>query len=133
MLLEALYPLLSNDAGLAAATGGRIFKVSPDVGACLPSLVYFSAGGAGEPTFDTPGMQRARLQFDGLGQTRGEAAAVLNALRILLNGFTGTLDGGLRIQNALLINPEPIDVSFEEYARDFRCYSEYYFWFTFND
>lgn len=133
MLLEALYPLLTGNADLVTAASAGIYKVTPKQGGCLPALVYFGAGGSGNPTFNTPGMQRARVQFNGLGSTRGEAAAVLEALRKLLNGYVGTLDGGLRIQNALLINPEPIDLPLEEYARDFRCYSEYYFWFVFPD
>lgn len=133
MLLEALNPLLKGDTALMTAAGGNIFKVTPPEGGCLPALVYFGAGGSGEPTFNTPGMQKVRLQFNGLGKTRGEAAGVLDALRKLLNGYVGTLENGLRIQNALLINPEPIDLPLEEYARDFRCYSEYYFWFTFID
>lgn len=131
MLLEALYPLLTSDDALVTMLKGGIHQSSLPEGACRPVMSYLSAGGSAEPTLETSGMQKVRIQFDAFGDTRAQAAKVLELLRQFLNGYRGELPGGLFIQNADLINPEPIDFPVEEYSRDFRCMSEYYFWFTF--
>ena len=131
MLLEALYPLLTGIEPLQAVLKGGIHVGSLPEGVCRPVMSYSSAGGSSTPTFDTSGMQKARLQFDAFGVTRAQAAGVLDVLRQALNGYVGTLPGGLHIQNIDLINPEPMDFPVEEYARDFRCMSEYYVWFCF--
>lgn len=94
-------------------------------------MSYQTVSGISNPTFDTSGWQKVRIQFDAFGETRTQAANALDLLRQLLNGYRGVLNSGLFIQKAQLINPEPIDFSIEEYPRDFRCMSEYYVYFTF--
>lgn len=131
MLLEAIYPLLAGDADLLAALVGGIHQSSLPEVACRPAMTYMVVGGSGNPTFDTPGVQRVRIQFDAYGNTRTQAANALDLLRLLLNGFQGTLGNGIRLQNVDLINPEPMDFPVEQYSRDFRSMSEYYFYFTF--
>lgn len=133
MLLEAIYPLLAADTALMAVVTGGIFKSSLPEGACRPALTYGAAGGSGQPTFNTPGMQKARIEFNAFAASREQAAAALNLLRILLNGYQGVLGNGIRLQNVELINPEPMDFPIEEYPRDFRCMSEFYFYFVFVD
>lgn len=133
MLLEAIYPLLTGNAPLVATLTGGIFQSSLPEGACRPAMSYGTAGGSSQPTFETSGMQRARISFDAFGKTRTQAANALDVLRLLLDGYVGTLGNGIVLLNVDLINPEPMDFPIEQYPRDFRCCSEYYFYFDFAD
>lgn len=131
MLLDGLYVLLSDDERLSGMLRGGIHKTMYPEGSCLPVLTFQGAGGSRQPTFETSGMQKARIQFDVHGEYPGQAHAVLDALRLLLDGFYGQLGEGTRVALAELINPVPIDFPVEQYARDFRAMSEYYIHFTF--
>lgn len=133
MFTCGLFDLLKSFNDLIAIVGGRVFAVVLPENATLPAMTYQVVGGSSEPTFDTSGLQKVRVQFDFFADSKTgsykAAAGARDALRKLLNGYTGTLSDGTVVQNADLI--QNIDF-FEEYPRQFRCMSEFYFYFTFN-
>ena len=128
MFVEGLYNLLAGDPGLNALVNGRIsgLQLQSD---CVPALTYQIVGGSSDPTFTTSGLQKVRVQFDAFAASYIAAAQVRDAVRILLNGYQGALSDGTFIQNADLI--QNIDF-FENDARQYRCASEFYFYFTFS-
>ncbi len=134
MIQDGLYSLLSEDPKLSAIVGDRITPVLLPEGSTTPALTYMVAGGSSDPTFSTSGMQRLRVQFDVHADPKDKAgyrAAIQarEALRLLLDGYRGMLSDGTYLQNAQRI--QDIDY-FDDGPRQFRCSSEFYFWFTFN-
>lgn len=130
MLAAGIYALLAGEATISALVGNRITPVRLPIGSAMPALTYSFIGGSSEPTFETSGMQKVRIQFDAFGDSHNDAAAVREALRKFLNGFRGPLSDGTRIQNFDLIQAMDFD---EQYSRNFRCMQEMYCMFTFPD
>ena len=129
MITDGIYQLLKQEVPL---TGGWHPVKLPEK-AMFPAGTYHIVGGSSSPTFETSGMQRLRAQFDVFSEAQGvatyrEATRARDALRQILNGFQGQLPNGEFVQNAELI--QSVD-QYESDPRQFRCMSEYYFFFTF--
>ncbi len=117
MILEGLVALIVQaGSGLQAITASRVFPGTlPELeGAALgsngPAIVFYRIpGSVSDPTLESSGMQRLRVQFDcyavGTATASGYSAAnaVCEALRQLLNGFTGALPNGAWLDNADLV------------------------------
>jgi hypothetical protein len=124
-----IYALLKADDGVAAVVGGRIFPVLLPENATLPAMTYQIIGGTSDPTFETSGPQRVRIQFDVFAAKYIDADSGREAIRKVLNGFVGSLADGTYLQNANLIQGTDY---FLEYPRSFRCMSEFYLYFNFS-
>ena len=129
MLETGLASLLGSDPTLAGFVGDRVTPVTM-VGDCRPAITFHLIGGSTDPTFESSGLQKVRVQFDVWSSSYLQGAQVRDALRRFLNGFVGELADGTYIQNADLI--QNLDF-YEDDAREFRCGSEYYFYFTYNN
>ena len=128
MLVEGINTLVRNDSELQQL---GVTTVVPEVlpeGACMPAIMYRIVGGNSEPTFDTSGMQRVRIEFNCFGESYLQAATVRERLRVLLNGYVGLLSDGTYAQNIDLI--QTMD-GFQDEARQIRCLIEFYVYFTF--
>jgi hypothetical protein len=133
-----LYALLVGNSELNTLTdlgqiiGGRLTPVLLPEDSVLPAMVYHLIGGRSAPTFSGSGAQVLRVQFDAYSSatsgTYDQAASAREALRCLLNGYSGMLSDGTELQAAELI--QSIDF-FENDARQFRCMSEFYLYFNF--
>jgi uncharacterized protein DUF3168 len=130
MLSTGLYALLAGEATIAAIVGDRIEPIELSINQTMPALTYKFIGGSSEPTLDSDGWQRQRVEFRSFGDTHFPADALREALRRFLNGFQGTLSDGTVLQNVQLIQSQD---GFEQYSREFGLLSEYYFYFTFPD
>jgi hypothetical protein len=132
MLQAGLVSLLEACAPLTALVGSDIYPVLMPEGVKLTSgkggLTYKIVGGNSSPTFSSSGMQKVRIQFDAFGVNYIDAANIREAVRVLLNGFMGTLSDGTVIVDCELI--QPIDFENND-ARQFRLASEFYFMFNF--
>lgn len=128
MLEAGIYQLLTTEPTIAALVSDRVSAVLMD-SKCLPAITFHVVGGASTPTFETSGLQRMRIQFDVFGRGYLEAAQIRDTLRKFLNGYRGTMPDGTFVSNVDLI--QHIDF-FEDGAREFRCSSEYYFYFTYS-
>lgn len=101
---DALYSLISGDAGVAALISDRVY---PDL---LPEKVTFPAMTYQEisltPTVSHDGdshLDESRYQFDCYAATRSGARAIADALRTLLSGKR-TSQPGFVIHSAFLAN-----------------------------
>jgi hypothetical protein len=129
MFEAGLYSLLAGEATISALVGTRVTPVRLPIGSPMPALTYRIIGGASEPTFESSGMQRVRVQFDAFGDTHLNAAALRDAVRKFLNGFRGPLSDGTVVQSFDLIQSMDYD---EQYSREFRCMVEMYAYFVFS-
>ncbi len=128
MIQAGIYSLLSADPGLSAIVADRITPVLLPEGSPLPAMTYMVVGSSSEPTFETSGMQKVRMQFDFHAEGYTAAIGARDALRVLLDGYQGLLSDGTYLQNAQRI--QDIDY-FDDGPRQFRCSSEYYLWHCF--
>jgi hypothetical protein len=129
-LKAGIYSLLTANAGLSALIGTRVYPIMLPEAPTLPAIRFQYVGGSSEPTFDTSGMQKLRVQFDCMGADPDSADAVRTAM-YGLNGYSGLLSDGTLLQNFDLLGPG-IDF-FDSDARQFRCMVEFYLWFNFAD
>jgi hypothetical protein len=128
LLSTGLYALLAGEATISAIVGTRIEPIELSIGQTMPALTYKFVGGSGEPTFETSGPQKVRVEFNSFGNTHLQADTLREAVRVFLNGYRGQLSGGILLQNAEYLHP--LDF-FEQYSREFRCMSEFYLYFNF--
>ena len=87
---EDLRGLLLADAGVAAATGGRVtWGVRPQ-GSAFPAVVLYVVGSVPAYTLQEDTTRRdARVQADCMGATYAEANAVSRAVSAALSGYRG--------------------------------------------
>jgi|SRR5450756_2474374 len=130
MLSEGITALLKGDPAVSGMVGGRVFPVTTPPAVTLPAVTYHVVGGSSDPGLSTSGMQKVRVQFDVFSESYKAASAVREAIRRLLNGYIGQLGDGTFLLNVELI--QGIDF-FEQDPREFRCMSEFYFYFNFID
>jgi hypothetical protein len=129
MIDAGIFTLLSTTAAITSICQTRIYPVILPTGPTLPALTYQLIAAKTNPTFETSGMQRWRIQFDCWAETYADAAGLRKALIQTLNGYQGTLSDGTVLQNADL---QQIVDFFEDNARVFRCMVELYMYFNFS-
>ncbi len=113
---------------MAPLLARRIYQnVLPD-SLILPAMTFTRIARTQQPTFETSGMQKLRMQFDFYsGKSAHEAAEIAAAFESFFNGFTGALSDGTYLQNAELITDSD---SFEDVPRQYRFVAEYYLYFN---
>jgi len=128
MIEKGLFTLLSTDPAISGMIGTRIYPLLLPTGAVMPAMTYQVVGGAGDPTFETSGLIKLRMQFSCWGDKYSDAAQLRKALVKLLNGYGGILSDGTNLQLGEFI--QPIDY-FDNDTLLFRCAVEFYFLFDF--
>lgn len=130
MTAEAIFSLLTLAKG--DSTAGVYPVVLPE-NETLPAITYQVVGGSADPTFETSGWQRMRVQVDVFGPySRGrDGYRTASNLRLVmisaLNGYAGTVADGTQLQDVEFI--QMID-GFQNDARQYRCGFEMYLHFT---
>lgn len=90
---EAIYSLLSGDAGLTAEVSDRIFwNLRPQDDGAFPAIVLrlissndkYHMGGA-------DGLTESRIQVDAMGETYAAAKTAARAVTAVLGGYRGTV------------------------------------------
>lgn len=127
-LKAGIFSLITGDANVGQLNGTRVYPILLPEAATLPAIRYQFAGGSSEPTFETSGMQKLRVQFDCFGLDPDSADVLRSTLIKALNGHVGALSDGTYLQNADLI--QSVDY-FENDARQYRCMVEFYLYFDF--
>lgn len=128
MMQEGIYALLSTHSAVTALIGNRVYAaIAPDDLALYPCADYKCVGGSSEPTTDTPGVLRQRLELNAFATDYATAAQIRAALIAALNGWQTLLPDGTRILDAILLNP---GTDFCSEQRIFRCLVEFYILFT---
>jgi hypothetical protein len=131
MIEVGLVALLNADPDISALVATRIYPVllPPNAPASgFPALTYQVAGGVSEPTFETSGPIKLRMQFDCWGKNYSDAAMLRKTLVQVLNGYTGILSDGTELNDSIFI--QPIDF-YEQDTLLYRCAVEFYFLFNF--
>lgn len=128
MIEQGLYTLISTDPTISGMIATRVYPILLPEKPVLPAMTYGVVGGAGDPTFETSGLIKLRMQFDCWGTNYSDAAQLRKALVKLLNGYGGVLSDGTNLQLAEFI--QPVDF-YEQDARQYRCAVEFYFLFDF--
>lgn len=114
-------------SGLQEITANRLYPELLPEPPVLPAMTYRIASGRSFPGLDTSGPQKLRVQFDCYGETYKAAKDLREALRQLLNGFSGRLPNGSLVGSILWVGP--LD-GFAQYPRQFRCGCEFYLLFS---
>jgi hypothetical protein len=88
---EAIYDILSSDAGVGALIGDRIHPLVIPQGVSLPAVTYQQITGLRVQNLASPqGMVRTRFQLNCWAETYNEADAVADEIRKTLGGYSGT-------------------------------------------
>lgn len=124
-MTKGIVALIQQSAAVTAIIGSVCAPLLLPEGA--QGITYQIIGGRAQPTFNTSGMQRWRIQFNCHAASYAIAYQARSALIMLLNGYQGTLSDGTFLSQCQLI--QPIDY-FDNDARQFRCGVEFYFDFT---
>jgi hypothetical protein len=128
MIDAGLYTLLSGDSALTALATGGIFAVAaPDDASKYPCVAYSFVGGSAEPTMNTSGVYRQRIELNGLAFDRPTAAAIRAAIIKALDGWRQLLGDGTNVITAEVLNP---GTDFISEQRIFRCLVEFYVHYT---
>jgi hypothetical protein len=102
---KGLYALLAADSGIAAITANVFRGAAPPDPQRYPCLTYRFVGGASEPTNDTSGVIRQRVEVNALSFDPEQASDLLAAAIACLNGWQAELGDGTNVLNTLLLNP----------------------------
>lgn len=127
MIDAGLFHLLSTATAITDICQTRIFPVLLPTGPDYPAVTYQLISATPQPTLNTSGFQRWRIQFDCWGKSYADAAGLRAALVKTLNGFQGVLSDGTRLQNADFLQ---LTDFFADDARVYRCMVEFYLYFT---
>lgn len=129
MIEAGISHLLVTTPAVEAICGTRIYPMILPTEPTYPAATYQMISANPDPTLDTSGFQRWRIQFDCFGRSYSDAAGLRGALITALNGYLGTLNDGTRLQNAEFHN---LTDFFYDASRTYRCMVEFYVYFTFN-
>ena len=101
---EALRARLVADTAVAGMVGQRIYPLVAPAKAALPAIVYQRISGMRVATHDGPSeLAHPRIQFACIGTTYAGAKNLANAVRVALDGYSGT-SSEVQVFVALLAN-----------------------------
>ena len=117
MIETSLHSYLANAQTLVSACAGRIEPVRLPNDPSLPTLTYQVISTTPDATLDGPsGFMEKRIQFSSWGECYGDAKALDEALRTVLDGFSGLQPDGTLIFNVML------DTAADLYEPDSKLY-----------
>jgi len=101
---QSIYSLLTNDASVTALTSTRIYPAIVPEQAAMPAITYQQISGDREHDFDDAiGYATGRFQINCWDDSYGGARVLANAVRQVLDGFTGT-SYGLYVHHIFLMD-----------------------------
>jgi hypothetical protein len=95
----------------------RAYPLVIPEGATLPAATYSFVGGTANPTLNTSGLTRYRVEVSCYGQTYSDAVTLRSTVKTALNGYT---DPNMTIEWVRSTD------FFEHELLQFRCLSEFY-------
>lgn len=103
MMLDGFITLMTDDAGVNALVGTKIYKSVLPRGYTLPSIAIHRYGGTKDYEFDGPVATREdQIQVDCYASDPESAQQVAEAVRALLVPYVGTLPDGTVVQACYL-------------------------------
>lgn len=105
-LEEAIVAALIADAGVNALIGGRVYHIQKPAKPVYPAITYERISTVPDLTLDGPStFTEVTIEIDCWGAGIAEARALAEAVKTLLNGHMGDLQGVL-IQYARMVNQD---------------------------
>lgn len=93
-IMAAIVTILLGDATVTGLVGDRIYPVYVPQNTPMPAITIQRISAPRVHTFDGPsGMVKSRYQFNSWGTTYGSVEQVVEALRLAIDGFVGTVGG----------------------------------------
>ena len=129
MIEAGLFSLLSTTTSITALCGTRIYPILPPDEPLYPCIVYKSVSLKSNPTLDTTGMQRLRIEFDCFGSRPLDAVNLRTTLVKAINRYQGALSDGTWLQDMVL---QSMGDFFDDQARVPKCFVEFYALFNFS-
>jgi len=120
MIETDFYDLLVSFQAITELCGAGTLGIYPLVlptEPCLPAIVYSFIGATSNPTFDTSGFTRYRVQVDCFATTYLQAITLRAAVVDALNGYS---DGNMSIEKL-----HPIDF-YDHELKQYRALIEFY-------
>lgn len=87
MVEQTLYTALSSSSAVTAICGTRIYPLVLPTEPTLPAIDYKFVAGANQPTMDTTGVQRYRVEVNCWGATYADAVNLRYAVVKALSGY----------------------------------------------
>lgn len=116
-LEEALYSHMTNQAGITALVGARIYPILMAQTAILPAIVYTRISTVREYSLSGfTGMTTARIQIDIMAQYASTAKTIADSVRFSLDGFVGLM-GDVRIAQIMTDDEQAFYDNQTEYKR----------------
>lgn len=97
MIESGIVALISDDAGIVALIGTRVYAVLVPETVTYPCLSYQVVSSVSNYTIDRKEFGQKRIQFDCWANRYSDAEAVKQALRNVLDMYSGTLTDGTRV------------------------------------
>jgi hypothetical protein len=88
MIETDLFTVLSTATAITALASTRVYPVALPTDPTLPAMTYMFVGGSGQPSFNTRGMQRARVEINSWGDTYSDAVTLREAVIQTLAGYS---------------------------------------------
>lgn len=118
--------LLLAQSSITDIIGDRFTRMVRDEGGVLPALTYQVISSIPDPSFETDGLERMRLQLDCWGKTDKEAATLRQAVRDFVKDFRGEMG------DTFVSYIEPVNQIdfYEQEPREWRLMLEVYLYYT---
>jgi hypothetical protein len=128
-LEQALYNYLASaPAGLVTLLAGRIYPLTLPQEAALPAVSYQRISTTGMRTMGAPRLGReATFQFDVWATSHASRLAVTDALRVALDGYSGTM-GGAGGVDVLAVQMQNDQDGYEPLTKAYRGIVEFKIW-----
>jgi hypothetical protein len=124
---QGLVSLILQNPGFSRITGQLFRGSAPDDQKFYPCGTYAFVGGSAQPTINTSGVIRQRVELNGLSFNADQAAVLRDAMIAAVNGWQQRLPNGANVLNTILLNP---GTDFVTGDRIFRCMCEFYILYT---
>jgi hypothetical protein len=111
------YSLLTSSVPISGACGSNIWPLVLPNSPTLPAITYSFVGGTANPTFNTSGLTRYRVEVNCYGKSYTDAYTLRSAVKAALNGYS---DANMTIEFM-----HPIDF-FDHEVSVYRCAAEFY-------
>ncbi len=125
---EAITAHIKANAGLTALIAGRVYPTHMPQNPTLPAMVYNRISGERVQNMQgSSGLASPRFQFDCFARTYAEAKGVGEALRLAIEGFSGTMGGvsGVDVNSCLLQSDQD---GYEDDLQLFWVTADYIVW-----
>lgn len=122
MIETFFYSLLTSSVPIEGACGTNIFPLVLPNSPKLPAITFSFVGGTANPTLDTSGLSRYRVEVNCYGTNYTSAATLRNTVKAALNGYSDA--------NMVIEWMHNIDF-FDHEVLVYRCAAEFYLFSVF--